>query len=89
MANILKNVDLIDCWFAASPNDKVSKLHQFVKRKIGSLYSKKDKNISQNILFFNSDMKKFWKESKYNRKYFENKYSSWLSWTFFDPDNVS
>lgn len=88
MAIVLKNADVIDCWLTASSKNKISATFKYVIQKIGTSNFNK-KKLMKRVSFFNSEMKKFWKESKYNRKFFENKHSKWLSYIFFDVDDVS
>lgn len=88
MANILKNSDIIDCWFEAPSENKTLVIRKYVEQKIGDSCINK-KKLQQSIFFFNSKMKKLWKECNYNRQYFEKKHSKWLGFTFFAVETVS
>lgn len=85
---LIKNIDLIDCWFLGPVNNKIFHLTEFIKDKIGDRYYDEQK-LNTNIKLFNSYMEKYWKLSKYNKEFFKLKYSKWLNWTFFEYDEVS
>lgn len=88
MAIILKNADVIDCWLTASSKNKISALLNYVEQQIGnSNYDKKQ--LLKKISFFNSVVKKLWRETKCNRNIFEIRHSKWLTKTFFHLDDVS
>lgn len=50
MANILKNSDIIDCWFEAPSENKTLVIRKYVEQKIGDSCINK-KKLQQSIFF--------------------------------------
>lgn len=88
MTNCIINSDIVDFWLSVSSKNKIPEVYKFIKGKIGDSSLEKEV-LLRKIKLFDNKIKKYWSESRSNRQFFDKKYSKWLNWKFFDPDNVS
>lgn len=70
MSFILKNSDLIDCWFSAPPNSKMSAVENFVLSATSELHIEMP-DLKSNVRMFHSNMQLYWRLSNFSKERFK------------------